>query len=271
MSRLLAAALLAAGVASAPGVAAQTQDGGAPPAFEVASVKPSSGDSRFGIRLDPDKYAVSRVPLRFLIQDAYSVNEFQISRAPAWVANDFWDVVAKSQDRFSVERRKAMLRTLLAQRFQLQVRWESRKMPVYALVVDKSGPKLRAPKPDETFQLYVTPRPRGVRMVGRRATMQSLAKMLGDLLYRTVLDKTGLSGEYDFQTEWTPDERETVGMEMIQAQREAPAGDDSTLPADAPGLSLAAALRERMGLKLETTKGPVEILVVDRVEKPPGN
>jgi uncharacterized protein (TIGR03435 family) len=264
----LAAAALAF---AAAGSAAHTQDGGAPPAFEVASVKPTSPDSHFEIRLDPGKYTATRVQLRLLIQDAYSVEEFRISGAPAWVFNDLWDMVAKSDGAFGVERRKLMLQTLLAERFQLRVHWESREMPVYALVVDKNGPKLGTPKPDEEMELWIEPRPQGARMVGRRATMRQLAGFLGEWMRRTVLDKTGLSGEYDFRTEWTPDEREPIGTEMMMGTRLRQAEEGSTPPEDAPGLSLTAALRERMGLKLKSAKGPVEILIIDHVEKASGN
>lgn len=285
----------AVAAALAAGLAAQTGDGGAQPAFEAASVKPSAADSYFAIRLDPGRYTASRVPLRLLIQDAYSVEEFRISGAPAWVLNDLWDVVAKSTGAFGVEQRKAtvwtllaercchpspstencrrklMLQTLLAERFQLKVHWESREMPVYALVVDKNGPKLRAAKPDEEVDMWIEPTPQGARMVGHRATMQQLAGFLGEWMRRTVLDKTGLSGEYDFRTEWTPDEREPIGTELMIGTRLRQAEEGSTPPEDAPGPSLPAALRERLGLKLESAKAPVRILLIDRVEKPSGD
>jgi uncharacterized protein (TIGR03435 family) len=263
--------LPAIAVALAAGLAAQTGDGGAQPAFEAASVKPAPAGGQFAIRLDPGRLTASHVQLIFLIRDAYSVQEFRISGAPAWAAKDFWNVAAKSSGTFGVEQRKAMVRTLLAERFQLQTHWENRKMPVYVLAVDKNGPKLRAPKPDEEMDIWVEPKPQGARLVGRRATMGQLAEMLSEWMRRTVVDKTGLSGEYDFRTDWTPDARDPMGLEMMIGTRLARAEEGSADPEDAPGPSLAAALRERLGLKLESAKAPVRILVIDRVEKPSGD
>jgi uncharacterized protein (TIGR03435 family) len=108
-------------------------------------------------------------------------------------------------------------------------------------------------------------------MVGQRATMRSLARMLSALLHRTVMDRTGLKDEYDFQMEWKPDERQLMGLEMMRVDRAQAEREGSAAQADVPGPSLSAALKEQMGLNLETTKGSVEILVIDQVEKASGN
>ena len=154
-----------------------------------------------------------------------------------------------------------MLRKLLTARFKLTFHREQKELPIYALTIGKNGSKLKegvAP-PDGPRPLIFVLSPQGVSLPGRNATMAELASVMQRAaLDRPVMDKTGLSGRYDFDLEWTPDETQFGG----QGPRETP---ESTKP------SLFAAIQEQLGLRLEGTKGPVDVLVIDKVERPSDN
>ncbi|SPE42876.1 putative Antirepressor regulating drug resistance protein [Candidatus Sulfopaludibacter sp. SbA3] len=241
------------GLLNAPRSAAQTPETGPPPAFEVASVKPTT------VSVNPGRFTAMDVSLKMLIQFAYGVKEFQISGGSAWIGNDHWEIEVKCDGTVTDSHRKLMVQTLLADRFQLKFHRENREISVYALAVGKNGPKLGPPKQEEKKRIFMQPAPQGLKLVGIRTTMQSLVGFLGMLLDRTVLDKTGLAGEYDFEAAWMPDETQAMGMRIVGTQT------------DRAGPSLAAALQESLGLKLESTKGPVEFLVIDYAEKASGN
>ena len=148
-----------------------------------------------------------------------------------------------------------MLQALLAERFQMRVLRETKELPVYALVVGKSGPQLHEAEGAGN----------GMRIGRGRVTTQAIsmepfAKNLGKLLGRTVVDRTGLEGKFAFTLEWTPDPGQPMGLL-----------GPSPASADDSGPSIFTALQEQLGLKLEPQKGPVEILVIDHVEKPSEN
>jgi uncharacterized protein (TIGR03435 family) len=195
-----------------------------------------------------------------LIRLAYGVKDYQIGRAPGWVDGERFDIVAKSVSGTgnSLEDEKSQVRELLADRFQLATHREAKQMPVYLLVVAKDGPKLTAHNDAGT-------KVRGGcgRLVGRRVTTDVIATMLSRQLDREVLNRTGLSGEYDVQLDFTPDS----GPCRVTADSQG--GSLATGPTGLP--SIHAALQEQLGLKLESAKGSVEFLVVDRVERPSGN
>lgn len=209
--------------------------------------------------MNPGRFTAMDVSLKMLIQFAYGVKEFQISGGSAWIGNDHWEIEVKCDGTVTDSHRKLMVQTLLADRFQLKFHRENREISVYALAVGKNGPKLGPPKQEEKKRIFMQPAPQGLKLVGIRTTMQSLVGFLGMLLDRTVLDKTGLAGEYDFEAAWMPDETQAMGMRIVGTQT------------DRAGPSLAAALQESLGLKLESTKGPVEFLVIDYAEKASGN
>jgi uncharacterized protein (TIGR03435 family) len=180
-----------------------------------------------------------------LIAYAYDVGEFQIRGGPSWIRVDEYDIVAKPQGEASIERVKAMTRSLLAERLNLKLHRESAEQPVFALVVAKGGPKLQRSAAEGGPE--VRGNGRG-RLTMRKVTMEmTAAQLAARVLGRPVVDKTGIVGEFDINLEWTPDER--------------PDG----------GPSLFAALQEQLGLKLEAQKGSVEILVIDHIEKPSAN
>jgi uncharacterized protein (TIGR03435 family) len=154
-----------------------------------------------------------------------------------------------------------MLRKLLADRFKLTFHREQKDFSIYALTIAKGGSKLRestAP-PDEPSQLINRVFPGRIQLPARNATMaQFVSMMQRAVLDRPVVDRTGLGGKYDFDLEWTPDETQFDGQGP-------PASPDSTAP------DLFAALQRQLGLRLEATKGPVEVLVIDKVERPTAN
>jgi len=260
--------------------------------FEVASIKPNhSGDMRFFISWQPGRFHADGMTVKFLITSAYDVKDFQVSGGPGWINSDRYDIDAKEPDaiaqtmeKLSREQRRqlaeAMLQALLADRFQLKLTHGTKDLPAYALVVAKNGPKLQAAKPDETPP-GPPPGPGGpgghphgpmMRMGrgelnGQGVELSFLASVLSQQLGRQVLDQTGLKGNYDLTLKWTPEQGE--GM-MLGGPGGGPPPEGAP-PPDASGPSIFTALQEQLGLKLEPTKAPAEVLVIDHVEKPSEN
>jgi uncharacterized protein (TIGR03435 family) len=235
-----------------------------PPKFEVASIKPADPNVRgFRIQTDPGgRYIATGVTVKFLITQAYGVRNFQVSGAPGWTDSARYDINAKGEIRIEDKpgQMDLMLQDLLADRFHLKLTREAKEMPIFALVLAKSGAKLKESTVGEDGRRMQTGRGR-IEVQG--IDMASLANMLSQQLGRTVVDKTGLTGNYDFKLEWTPDLGQPQGPKEI--------GGAETAPPDSPGPTIFTALQEQLGLKLESTKGPVEILVIERVEKPSEN
>ena len=224
-------------------------------AFEVISVKPNlSGlDQSIGINILGSRIHGENLPLRTLILQAYGLLDFQIVGGPRWLASDRYDIEATTglHEVIRLSELGPLLRGLLADRFRLEVHKETREMQTYVLVVDKGGPKLQQTSgvPAQSMSA-VSPRTTSGRakMIGNGVTVSALAYRIAvqqPFLGRTVIDKTGLRGFYDFTLEWD-------------------AGDDA-------GSSILAALRSQLGLKLSSEKGPVEVLVIDSAEKPVAN
>ena len=259
--------------------AAQSTSPAKPPAFEVASVKPNtSGDGRVLMTPQPGgRLNLVNVPLRLMIRYAYRVQDFQVVGGPDWISTARFDVVAKAEGgNPSQEELQLMLRSLLADRFKLVVRPDTREMPTYSLVParadGKTGAQLR--KSDANCGPATAPSappapgqlPSCGSMLGfgnlkaRGSTMAALASTLSTFAGRIVVDRTGLAGGYDVDLTWTPDQiPRPVGDQPVQV---------NGVPVDPNGPSLFTALQEQLGLKLESTKGPVDVLVVERAEKP---
>ena len=260
--RLFAVAALAAIHVAVQAVAAQTPD--KPPAFEVASIKPAAPNQPgMGMqRLPGGRINMKNVTLRVLISLAWDIRDFQITGGPAWIDSDRFDILAKPETEIPDNpegrvRLLQMIRTLAADRFGLVCHRETKETNVYALVVAKNGLKLAAPTPQGHASMMGG---RG-KLEGKDAKPADLARLLSTILGRTVLDKTELSGEYDFNLQWTPDIGD--GLAFKGAPPESPRAAD--------GPSIFTAIQEQLGLKLESQKGPVEMLVVDRAEKPAEN
>ena len=185
--------------------------------------------------------------------DAYGVRPDQISGGPAWLSSDHYDIIAKSGDEGALawDRAMQMLQSLLADRFQLKIHREMKETPVYELVAGKNGPKLKEAAADAKPGLVMRGTASGMHMEVTKGTMDQLARQLSTTAGRPVVDKTGLTGSYAYTLDW------------VRADRIP--DSDSNLP------SIFNAVQEQLGLKLESTKAPVEVIIVDRAEKPSGN
>jgi uncharacterized protein (TIGR03435 family) len=238
-------------------------------AFEVAAIKPPDADAKGRwIRMQSaHQFMAHNHALKTLLAAAYNLSTVAISGGPAWVESERYDILAKTpgEVRPSLDDQMAMLRKLLSERFQLSVHHEEKQLSIYELTVAKGGPKLKGSveSPDTNPQgpppLIFVLSPQVVRLPGRSATMAELASVMQRAaLDRPVVDKTGLSGRYDFDLEWTPEEDQFGG-----------AGLKGTLESSKPGLF--AAIQQQLGLKLEATRGLIDALVIDRAERPSAN
>lgn len=260
----------------------------AAPAYVTASVKPNQSD-RHTVRLlfTPDGFSATGITLQTLIREAYAVQDNQISGAPDWVNTQRYDIEAKRGTSVANELRtlspdqgrlltQRMLQALLADRFKLTLHLENKDLQQYSLVVTQNRPKLQQSKPNDTYPNGLKG-PDGLggpgmmtmdigngRLTGQGLSMSTLADLLSRQLGSTVLDKTGLTGNYDFTLQWTPDANEL-------AVAKARLGTDGLPPVEASGPTIFTALQEQLGLELKSQTGPVGILVIDHVETPPEN
>ncbi len=216
--------------------------------FEVASVK-RTDRCGMGSSLDPGTIALHGVPLTAVLMEAFKVKMDQIA-GPAWLDEDCFEIGAKMPEGATKDQLPAMLQALLVERFKLAVHHESRPSPGYALVVDKNGPKFKESDPNSsynkehagqvTFGMTASPRIKG------SITMASLARFLSNNLHEPVQDLTGLKEKYDIDLSWS----------------------EPGLP-DSPTAGVFAAVRESMGLRLESRKEQVDVVVIDRIERVP--
>jgi len=234
--------------------------------FDVVSVKPSAPDEHNSFMFQSLPGGTVRlvgVPLRMLIMQSYDVKAFQISGGPDWIRTERWDIMAKIdgvEGRLSRTEENPMLQALMKDRFQLKIHQETKEMPVYALVVEKNRSKL-VPSTSTEQQF----RPANGSLTIKKGGIAALVAWLSRDLGRVVIDRTGLKGEYDYKLEWTSDPGEG-GPESIGLPPEAPRPHVET-----NGPSIFTALQEQLGLRLVSEKGPVEIIVIDRVERPSAN
>ena len=217
-------------------------------AFEVASVKPSPpGAAERSLTRQPGaKLSASNATVKMLIFLAYQLMPFQVTGGPDWVGSEGFDIQAKAENpKATPEQFREMLQRLLVERFHLQYHLATKELPIYTLVVAKSGSKLVEAKA-EGLDVGMRNEGRG-RLVGVKATMPMLAGSLTRVLQRKVVDETGLKGGYSFTLQFAPDENAT----------------------DMP--SIFTALEEQLGLALKGGRGPVEVFVIDGAERPLAN
>jgi uncharacterized protein (TIGR03435 family) len=259
-------------------------------AFEVASVKPNnSGENFISFRNQPGgRFTASNAPLRELIRFAYQLQNFQIVGAPDWASSQRFDIVAKAEGDIQPTAPgtpgpiQIMMRNLLVERFGLKARSETREMPRYDLVLARSDGRLGAqltksttdcqaifaaarrgggppapPAPGERPQCGMRIGP-GV-LSGGAFPLSQLATALSPMVQRVIIDRTGLTGLFDIELKWTPDQF---------PQGAPPPGAPALPPIDPNGPSIFTALQEQLGLKLEATRGPVDVLVIDSVSQP---
>lgn len=247
--------LVAGAILLAPAVAFP-QDA---PAFDSASIKPSTGGERgYSFRPLPGRISIGNMTLRQIIAAAWHVNDFQISGGPKWIESDRWNIEAKAAgDSHPTERQMlVMLQKLLADRFALTIHRDTKDLPVYSLELAKGGPKFHASKDEGPPEFRIFQRR---QITARRATLEPMKEAIAWLLGRPIIDKTGLTALYDYKLEWTPDQVQLSSDET------------SGRPTDENVPSLTSALQEQMGLKLQSQKGPVEIIQIERAEKPTAN
>jgi uncharacterized protein (TIGR03435 family) len=311
------------------GAATRAQDAALPtPVYEVASIKPTKSASgngffRMGFSYTPDGLSAENVTMMLLVQSAYGINKDRMSGVPDWFTTEHYDIDAKmdaesaealkklDKDQLKIVRQK-MLQALLAERFKLTVRTETKDLPIYNLVIAKSGLKMQESKPEDpatkdskdskdavlnsaVAQAKAANAPLrvgdggggktiavgpggggnvafsalrnggGLRTTSAKGVpIDNLVIMLTSAAGRPVIDKTGLTGKYDYKLEYSADSVSAV----------APGGDSTGAAApdsEPSGPNIFTAVQEQLGLKLESAKGPVAIVVIDHVEKPSGN
>jgi uncharacterized protein (TIGR03435 family) len=231
--------------------------------FEVAAIRPAQpGATSGGIKPMPggDGYLVQNMQVKIMISLMYKVPTRQITGAPDWLDTSRYDIEAKADRSYSIDDLHVMFQNLLADRFNLKFHKETREGPVYALMVDKSGSKMKINESAQDFKIPMLPGPDNV-FVGTRVPMQYFCWFLGQQLQaekRPVIDRTGLDKNYDFTLSFAPELPTNVAKEDL------PPGFQ-----DRP--SLFDALKEQLGLKLQAEQGPVEYYVIDHVEKPSAN
>jgi uncharacterized protein (TIGR03435 family) len=285
---------------TAPALDAQSR-ADAVPAFEVASVKPNkANDGRIGIGLQPcGRFNATNVTLKMLIGMAYGtpqpLPDAQLIGGPKWIDSDRFDVVAKAagDPQFGPNGPPAqmypMIRTLLADRFKLAVHHETRELPIYALMLARSDGRLGAqmkpaavdcaalrgargnapppipPAPGERLACGIRMSPGNLTAGG--TTMAQLATVLARFVDRVIVDRTALTANFDIDLTWTPD-RLPQGGPGLQG---GPGGAPPAPPVaaiDPNGPSIFTAVQEQLGLKLESTKGPVDVVVIASAEHP---
>ncbi len=234
-------------------------------AFEVATVKPVDPDAKSGrfLRMDSANHFVARnYTVQLLLAAAYDLPANAISGGPGWISSDKYDIFAitPGSTRPTRDEQMFMLRKLLAERFHLALHRQPKEMGIYTLEVAKDGPKLNpsAAQPDDPSNVVCTVYPDHVLLPAVNVSVGDVTRMMQRaILDRPVVDKTGLTGRYDFHLEWAPDSSQ-FGGEIVPD-----AGTNS------PPLFLA--LEEQIGLKLTRTRGLVSTLVVDHLDRPSEN
>jgi uncharacterized protein (TIGR03435 family) len=248
-------------------------------AYDVVSIKPNkSGPGMMRIMSLEDRYSSTNTGLKPVIQFAYGLKMLDmVSGLPGWADSAAFDIEAKMDAETIAalkalpkeqgdEQRRLVLQAMLADRFKLKVHHESKEAPIYSLVIAKGGFKLKDADPNNTYPNGIKG-PDGISHAGmmmmRNGTLTAQAVPMSNLVvnlsgqvHRIVEDRTGLTGKYDISLQWSPDEM--------------PSGQDATATASS-GPSIFTALQEQLGLKLESTKGPVDTVVVDHVEMPSEN
>lgn len=264
------------------------------PEFEVASIKPSADFQprhvRVGLHVDGAQVSGAALSLQNLIRIAYGVKEYQIS-GPDWVASERFDVNAKIPSGGTETQVPEMLQALLEDRFQLKMHREMRDLPVYALMVEKNGPKIEEAPADATatapaagpVNVSATGEARGVsmnygngssftfadnRLEGRKLTAPQMADVLSRFTEKPVVNMTELKGRYNFVLELAPEDfRAMLIRSAVAAGIQLPP-QALQLADAASGASLFSAI-EKLGLKLDSRKAPLDVLVIDHAEKTP--
>jgi uncharacterized protein (TIGR03435 family) len=265
---------------------AAAQSPAARPEFEVASVKlNTSGNNMTNIRPPVGgRFTATNARLKMLVGLAYKVQNFEISGGPGWADSEGYDITARAaESNIGIDELRPMLQTLLEDRFELKVHRETKEVPVYVLIAARNGPKLpegkeggcvafgpNTPPPPPPPPGQFPPTPCGGffmspnHLEGGKIGMKQFVNALSNILGRPVIDKTGFTGTFDVKLDFSPEGTAFSGRGGF-----GPPGD--TANSDNPPPSIFTAVQDQLGLKLESQKGPGEILVIDHAGKPSEN
>jgi uncharacterized protein (TIGR03435 family) len=252
--------------------------------YDVATIRPTKSTEQYAVKFSytPDGLTAENVSLQLLIRRAFGLQDDQILNAPGWLNSEKYDLDAKMDSATAdamnkltgdqrTQQRKLMLQALLIDRIVLKTHPGMKDLQAYSLLIGKNGAKLHEsqstdPSVANSTGMNVQVSGQSMTISGQGIPMAPLLTMLSQELNRPVLDKTGLTGTYNFSLQFT--------MESAQFQSGgggAPGGQSAMPAPDAGGVSIFTALQEQLGLKLESGKGPVDVLVIDHVERPTGN
>jgi uncharacterized protein (TIGR03435 family) len=234
------------------------------PEFETISVKPGSLSDPGGVAWSPGgRFTATDATLQQLLRFAYGLQDFQILGGPNWIDSVKFTIEATPPGTIQVTYDRAgqsvvalMVQSLLANRFKLAAHRVTGEGSIYELVVNKDGPKLKDSPNNPAGQVRIA----SGELIGTGAPMFLLVGQLSRQLGRPVVDKTGLTGKYDFAVNWTPDFDSPIGAQGVAG----------TTPINSDAPSIFTALQQ-LGLKLQSAKGPIDMLVIDHVEKPDSN
>jgi uncharacterized protein (TIGR03435 family) len=224
-----------------------------PQKFEVAVIRPSVAPPGAGTSFnvfEGGRLRIVNEPVRLLIRVAFRLQNAQIAGGPGWLDTNRFDVEAKTgrPEKPTPDQLSPLMQDMLTERFHLKFHRETRELTVYVLMVAKKGPKLKLKAEDESTAMNTHGGQGMSQLIGTAVPIELLAGYVGNRLGRIVLDRTGLTGSYDFTLDWAPDQ-----------------APDSSAP------SLVTALREQLGLRLESHRSPVEVLVIDSIDGPSEN
>jgi uncharacterized protein (TIGR03435 family) len=229
--------------------------------FDIASIRPHpQDDDRFHVKMPSNgRFAAVGITAKLVLTLAYDVQESQIVGGPSWFATEKWDVEAKTTDQVahSVEETHRMLQSLLGERFALRIHRQAEQRRAYMLVVGKGGPKFKASAQDGSTNYRIT----GNSISLERGDLARMAQFLATALGRPVIDRTGLGGRYDLSLLW--DDAPIRQGDVPGLDAPAAAGDDRG--------SIFSAIQDQLGLRLEPQRTAVEVIVVDRIERPSQN
>jgi uncharacterized protein (TIGR03435 family) len=247
-------------LSAAPALVGQTPAAapGSLPAFEVASIKPNThaksggeGSRRQSFSVDPGRITLVNATLRSCLRIAFDVKDYQVT-GPSWLEDERYDITAKAADAATEKEMHRMLQRLLAERFKLEYHTVTKELPAYVLLVGKGGPKFQESKTEGEFSAKPTSR---TSASFEHAQVSQLVDLLIDVMRSPVVDETGLKGKYDVQVDMTsylPDNFE----------------HSNGPPPDLPGIVMTA-LQKELGLRLESRKMPLDMIVVDKMERAP--
>jgi uncharacterized protein (TIGR03435 family) len=234
--------------------------------FDAVSIKPSAPDARGGgYNLSQGHLNAKNQSLRDLVEFGWNLKDYQVSGGPSWVESERYEVLATFPAATPSADRARMMQAMLADRFGLVIRHDSKEVSGYALVAAKGGPKLHSPGNEEAGMMLGRSRATGQRtLTATSQTIVNLASILSDVMARPVEDRSAIEGKFDFSMSWTPDAVD--GGTGATGGKVLPPPDNSEA-----GPTIFTALQETLGLKLEAARVKVPTVIIEKAEKPSAN